>query len=53
MKTKKKEHSPSRFTRGEKMTSKRSHHGRKSSEKKEDTGSYGQMPKADEEIPIA
>lgn len=52
MKTKKKEQSPSRFTRGEKVGSKRGHHGRKM-EKKEDMGTYGQTPKADMDIPIA
>lgn len=34
MKTKKKEHGPSRFTRGEKVTAKSArHHGRKTSKK--------------------
>jgi hypothetical protein len=53
MKSKKKESSPSRFTRGEKVGGKRSHHGRKSHDKKEEMGSYGQMPKENEEVPTA
>ena len=50
MKTKKKESPPSRFTRGEKVTGKRAH-GRKA-DKKEDSA-YGQIHKADSEIPTA
>ena len=53
MKTKKKEHMPSRFTRGEKVVAKKGHHGRKSMGKKEEAGSYGLMRKLDEEIMIA
>ena len=51
MKTKKKEHTPSRFTRGEKVTAKRGrHHGRRSTDKTEETGAFVQAH-LNEEVP--
>jgi hypothetical protein len=51
MKTKKKENPTSRFfTRGEKVTGRR-HHGRKSSERKDEI--HGQTRKPEEAIPTA
>jgi hypothetical protein len=54
MKTKKKEDTPSRFfTRGEKVTGKRGHHhGRRSTEKKEEPSPYDQV-RNNEEVPTA